>query len=101
MTPTAARAPERPADTDQLMEEVVERENLKAALHRVKVNTVYLTITMASAILSQDVPEPFRGRSGYLLILRLSPRGLHRDRLETTRSSKISLSTAAWNAGRS
>jgi len=34
----ATRAPERPANTDQLMEEVVERANLKAALHRVKAN---------------------------------------------------------------
>ena len=64
-------------------------------------NTVYLTSTMASAIHNQAVPERFRGRSGYLLILRFSPRGLHRDRLETTRSSKISLSTAAWKTGRS
>jgi len=36
--PRAKREPERPASTDQLMEEVVERENLKAALHRVKAN---------------------------------------------------------------
>ena len=36
--PTATRAPERPANTDQLMEEVLERANLKAALQRVKSN---------------------------------------------------------------
>jgi RNA-directed DNA polymerase len=36
--PTAARASERPANTDQLMEEVVERANLTAALRRVKAN---------------------------------------------------------------
>ena len=36
--PTAARAPERPANTDPLMEEVVERANLTAALRRVKAN---------------------------------------------------------------
>ena len=36
--PTATRPPERPANTDRLMEEVVERANLKAALHRVKAN---------------------------------------------------------------
>ncbi len=36
--PTAMRAPERPACTDPLMEEVVERANLKAALQRVKAN---------------------------------------------------------------
>jgi RNA-directed DNA polymerase len=34
----ATRAPEHPANTDQLMEEVVERANLTAALHRVKAN---------------------------------------------------------------
>lgn len=32
------RAPKRPACTDQLMEEVVKRANLKAALQRVKAN---------------------------------------------------------------
>jgi RNA-directed DNA polymerase len=37
-SPTAARAPERPANTDPSMEEVVERANLKAALRRVKAN---------------------------------------------------------------
>jgi RNA-directed DNA polymerase len=36
--PTATRPPERPANTDQVMEEGVERANLKAALHRVKAN---------------------------------------------------------------
>jgi RNA-directed DNA polymerase len=36
--PVATRPPERPANTDQLMEEVVERANLTAALHRVKGN---------------------------------------------------------------
>ena len=36
--PMATRPPERPANTEQLMEEVVERANLKAALHRVKAN---------------------------------------------------------------
>ena len=35
---TAMRPPERPARTDQVMEEVVERANLKAALQRVKAN---------------------------------------------------------------
>jgi hypothetical protein len=29
------------------------------------------------------------GRSGYLLILRFTPRGFHRLRLDTTRSSRI------------
>ena len=37
-SPAARRAPERPANTGPSMEEVVERANLKAALHRVKAN---------------------------------------------------------------
>jgi RNA-directed DNA polymerase len=36
--PVATRAPDRPANTDSLMEEVVERANLTAALQRVKGN---------------------------------------------------------------
>jgi RNA-directed DNA polymerase len=36
--PTATRPPERPARTDRVMEEGVERANLKAALQRVKAN---------------------------------------------------------------
>jgi len=36
--PTAMRAPERPANTESLMEEVLERANLTAALQRVKAN---------------------------------------------------------------
>src|ERR1700757_4693349 len=39
-------------------------------------------------------------RIGKLLILRLTPRGLRRFRLETTRSCRISASTARWNAAR-
>ena len=35
---SAKHAPENPASTNQLMEEVCERENLKRALHRVKAN---------------------------------------------------------------
>src|SRR5579859_2249882 len=38
------------------------------------------------------------GRKGKLLILRFTPRGLRRPRLETTRSWRISASTASWNA---
>src|SRR6187402_310668 len=38
------------------------------------------------------------GRSGKQLILRLTPRGLRRFRLETTRSWRISSSTASWKA---
>src|SRR3569832_3037908 len=39
-----------------------------------------------------------RGRSGELLILRLTPRGTRRPRLLTTRSSRISFSTASCRA---
>ena len=35
------------------------------------------------------------GRNGKLLILRLTPRGIRRPRLETTRSSRISLRTVS------
>ena len=41
--------------------------------------------------------EP-RRRRGKLLILRLTPRGLRRLRLDTARSSRISSNTASWNA---
>lgn len=34
----ATSAPERPANTDRMMEEIVDRENLKEALQRVKAN---------------------------------------------------------------
>ena len=37
-TPVAERTPERPAETEQMMEEVCERENLKKALKRVRDN---------------------------------------------------------------
>ena len=36
-----------------------------------------------------------RGRNGKLLIFRLTPRGIRRPRLDTTRSSRISASTAS------
>jgi hypothetical protein len=36
-----------------------------------------------------------RGRMGKLLILRFTPRGLRRPRLDTTRSCRISLSVAS------
>jgi len=39
-----------------------------------------------------------RGRIGKLLILRFTPRGLRRLRLEMTRSSRISFSTRSWTA---
>jgi hypothetical protein len=36
------------------------------------------------------------GRDGYLLILRFTPRGFHRLRLDTKRSSRISSRMAWW-----
>jgi hypothetical protein len=39
-----------------------------------------------------------RRRTGKLLILRLTPRGLRRLRLDTTRSSRSSSKTLSWNA---
>ena len=57
-------------------------------------NTVHLSILMASRILILGNGLLCRGRSGKLLILRLTPRKLRRLRLETTRSSSISPSTA-------
>ena len=62
-------------------------------------NTVHFTILMHSAISIRTCQRAPRGRSGKLLILRFTPRGLRRPRLETTRSCKISASTALGNAG--
>ena len=58
------------------------------------VNTVHLTILIAFRMLIGGRGILFRGRRGKLLILRLTPRKLRRLRLETTRSSSISRSTA-------
>ncbi len=44
----------------------------------------------AFAILRHLLATWCLGRNGYLLILRFTPRGFHRLRLETTRSSSIS-----------
>ena len=65
---------------------------------RAKRNTVHFTILMTfwRSILGKGF-EP-RRRNGKLLILRLTPRGLRRLRLDTTRSSKISSNTASWNS---
>jgi hypothetical protein len=57
-------------------------------------NTVHLTILMAFRMLIGGRGLMCRGRSGKLLILRLTPRGLRRLRLERTRSSRISSRTA-------
>ena len=59
-----------------------------------KPNTVHLIILMAFLMSIEGMGLPCRGRSGKLLILRLTPRKLRRLRLDTTRSSSISSRTA-------
>jgi len=58
-------------------------------------NTVHLRMLMHFAMLTYLVCSRCLGRSGYLLILRFTPREFHRLRLDTTRSSRIS-SRIAW-----
>src|SRR6266436_3297882 len=58
---SAKHAPENPASTNQLMEEVCERENLKRALHKVKANKGSpgidgMTIEELPGYLQQDWP---------------------------------------------
>jgi len=60
-----------------------------------KCNTVHLRMLIHFAVLTYLVCSRCLGRSGYLLILRFTPRGFHRLRLDTTRSSRIS-SRIAW-----
>lgn len=60
-----------------------------------KANTVHLRMLMHFAMLTYLVCSRCLGRSGYLLILRFTPREFHRLRLDTTRSSRIS-SRIAW-----
>ena len=57
-------------------------------------NTVHLTIKMVVEIAMVGRGLARGGRSGKLLILRLTPRGLRRLRLDTTRSCRISMRTA-------
>src|ERR1039458_1202071 len=57
-------------------------------------NTVHLMILTAFLRLIGGSGLAFRGRSGKLLILRFTPRRFRRARLETTRSWRISSSTA-------
>jgi len=57
-------------------------------------NTVHLSILIAFWMLIGGRGLQCRGRIGKLLILRLTPRKLRRLRLDTTRSSSISPSTA-------
>lgn len=61
-------------------------------------NTVHFTIRMYLGKSTRLVQLGLRGRNGKLLIFRLTPRGIRRPRLDTTRSSRISASTASWNA---
>ena len=60
---------------------------------KVSFNTVYLRILTALSMLIEGSCGGTRWRMGKLLILRFTPRGLRRLRLETTRSWRISSST--------
>src|SRR5260370_34160781 len=60
-------------------------------------STVHLTILMASRMLMLGSERACLGRSGKLLILRLTPRGLRRFRLDTPRSWRISSRTTVCN----
>ena len=62
-------------------------------MRSLSLNTVHLTIWIAELKRNAVVGRRFLGRRGNLLILRFTPRGLHRLRLETTRSCRISSST--------
>src|SRR5450759_1452822 len=53
---------------------------------------------MANWRLSLGIGSEPRRRTGKMLILRLTPRGLRRLRLDTARSSRISSNTPSWNA---
>src|ERR1039458_6105109 len=65
---------------------------------RFKTNTVHLMILMALRMSILGRGLTCRGRSGKLLILRLTPRKLRWLRLETTRFWSISSRTALWKA---
>lgn len=54
---------------------------------------------MAILKVTQLVPLRLRDRVGQLLIFRLMARGFRRPLLETTVSSRSSISTLSWNAG--
>jgi len=56
-------------------------------------NTVHLSILIDFVRLIGGSGFALRGRNGKLLILRFTPRGLRRWRLQTTRSCKISSRT--------
>ena len=61
-------------------------------------NTLHLIILMRCSISWIEGEFGWFRRTGKPLIFRLTARGLRRPRLETTRSSRISSSTASWNA---
>src|ERR1035441_7166611 len=65
--------------------------------YRSRPNTVHVIILMAFRMLMLASMGACLGRSGKLPILRLTPRGLRRFRLDTTRSGRISSRTALWN----
>jgi hypothetical protein len=70
------------------------RRNMLAHSVLPRSNTVHLTIKMVVEIAMVGRGLARGGRSGKLLILRLTPRGLRRLRLDTTRSCRISMRTA-------
>ena len=63
-----------------------------------KINIVHLTILRQPDISIRIFKQAGRGGSGKLLILRFTPRGLRRHRLETTCSCRISARTDSCNA---
>ena len=66
-----------------------------AAAAQAKANTVHFSTLIAFFMSIGGGGLSVRRRNGKLLILRLTPRGLRRLRLEETSSSRISLSTAS------
>jgi ATPase subunit of ABC transporter with duplicated ATPase domains len=71
---------------------LVRREERVLALRD---NTVHLTTLIWFSIIIRIVCIRSLGRRGYPLIFLFTPRGLRRDLLDTTRSSRISLKTAS------
>ena len=69
-----------------------------SCIMRARGNTVHLKILMQLLMLIDAKGFESRRRRGKLLILRLTPRGLRRLRLDTTRSCKSSSKTVSWNA---
>src|ERR1035441_1546346 len=65
---------------------IIDNDGRGVAKSATNPNTVHLMILMALRMSILGRGSTWRGRSGKLLILRLTPRGLRRLRLETTRS---------------